>query len=592
MTALSSRLSLWCTLLFFALFLSSCANNTNFGSDSDLFSLETADTSSSETDAVQLENAEDKVCLDEELQALGQAGSWDEEMSSKMGAAIDSTRYDFPVVYNKKVAMYLDLFQNSQRETFGRWLARSARYRPMIEKELADAGLPKDLLYLAMIESGYNQRACSSAKAVGLWQFMQPTGEQYDLTVDRYVDERRDPVKSTRAAVSYLSELYQEFNDWHLAVAAYNGGPGTIRNGLKMHNVDNFWDLAGKEYLALETKRYVPKLIAALLIAKNPEKYGFTNIVYAAPLNPDTITVGPGMSLDAVALISDSTTQEIQALNEELRLGKTPLNIAKYEVKIPEARAKLATKNLSRLQALVKVDYKTHKVARGDTLSKISRRYNVNKTTLLKVNDLRRSKLVYGRNLRIPYNTVSYRLLPEDSLGTKKAYADSLVLHRVKKGDTLSKIAGLYHVPQQMIVTWNGLKNTNSIRTGQQLSLYIDGQNNNKRTNAVASLAVNKNIRSISPRAQKNILSAPATPPQVATIAANKTIKATKPAMDRISRTQPVKNSRFERYSVQNGDSLWTISKKFSASTAEIKRWNNLTSDLIQPGSILKLKKV
>lgn len=592
MTALSQRLVPWCTLLFFAFLLSSCANNTNFGINSDSFSSETANNSSSETDAVQLENVEEKVCLDEEMQALGRTGSWDEKMSLEMSTVIDSTQYDFPVVFNKKVAMYLDLFQNSQRETFGRWLARSARYRPMIEKELADAGLPKDLLYLAMIESGYNQRACSSAKAVGLWQFMQPTGEQYDLKVDRYVDERRDPLKSTRAAVSYLSDLYQEFNDWHLAVAAYNGGPGTIRNGLKMHNVDNFWDLAGKEYLALETKRYVPKLIAALLIAKNPDKYGFTDIAYAAPLNPDTITVGPGMSLDAVALISDSTTREIQALNEELRLGKTPLNTAKYEVKIPEARAKLATKNLSRLHSVVRIDYKTHKIAKGDTLSKISRKYNVNKTTLLKVNDLRRSTLVSGRNLRIPYNTISYQLLPEGSLRTKKASADSLVLHRVKKGDTLSKIAGLYHVPQQMIVVWNGLKNTNSIRTGQQLSLYIDGQAIKKKNDQVAPLVASTNIKSISPRAQKNILSSSEPLPQVAKIATNKTIKQITPGVDRISRTQPVKNTRFERYSVQNGDSLWTISRKFSASTAEIKEWNNLTSDLIQPGSILKLKKV
>ncbi len=134
--------------------------------------------------------------------------------------------------------------------------------------------------------------------------------------------------KSTKAAVTYLSDLYKEFDDWYLAVAAYNSGPGTIRNGLKKYNVDNFWDLAGKEYLSLETKRYVPKLIAALLIAKDPEKYGFTDIAYHEPLRYDTLTVGPGMSLEAIALISNSTTKEIQRFNQELRLGKTPLNTA------------------------------------------------------------------------------------------------------------------------------------------------------------------------------------------------------------------------------------------------------------------------
>ena len=562
MTSLFKTLVSYGTVALFALLLSSCANNTNFDPNSKFSSSTTVENVSSETDEVLLENVESKVCLDEELGALNNTGSWDEKMSSDNGALTDSKRYDFPVVFNKKVNMYLDLFQNSQREQFSRWLARSAMYRPMIEKELTEAGLPKDLLYLAMIESGYNQLACSSANAVGLWQFMRPTGEQYDLQVNKYVDERRDPLKSTRAAVTYLSDLYQEFNDWHLAVAAYNGGPGTIRNGLKMYDVDNFWDLAGKEYLALETKRYVPKLIAALLIARNPAKYGFTDIAYAAPLHPDTITVGPGMSLEAIALISNSTAQKIQSLNQELRLGKTPLNTARYEVKIPEDTAGLATRNLSRLQSVVSVSYKTHKVAKGDTLSKISRKYNVNRTTLLKVNDLHSSKLAYGRKLRVPYNTITYQLLPKGSSGAKTAYANSLVLHRVKKGETLSKIANRYNVPPQMIVTWNQLKNAHSIRAGQQLSLYIDRPGKNGAIKSVNTLAATTPIRSIAPRAHKNLL------------------------------LQPEAESPFARYSVQDGDSLWAISRKFSASPAEIKKWNNLTSDLIQPGSILKLKKV
>lgn len=457
--------------------------------------------------------------------------------------------------------MYLNLFQTSQRDSFNRWLAKSAMYRPMIEKELASAGMPKDLLYLAMIESGYNQLACSSANAVGLWQFMRATGEQYDLQVNKYVDERRDPVKSTRAAVNYLSDLFEEFNDWHLAVAAYNGGPGTIRNGLKMHDVDNFWDLASKDYLALETKRYVPKLIAALMIAKDPAKYGFTNIAYAAPVHPDTITVGPGMSFEAIALISNSTTKEIRFLNEELRLGKTPLNTAHYKVKIPEATAALAAKNLSRLQRVVNVDYKTHKIAKGDTLSKISNKYNVSKTTLLKVNDLHSKKLAYGRTLRIPYNTISYQLLPEGASGAKTAYKNGLVMHRIKRGETLSGIADRYHVPPQMIVSWNKLKTAHSIRAGQQLSLYIN-RPGTKESKSVTTLASNNTVRSIAPRSHK------------------------------ILRPLPVTDSPFAQYSVQDGDSLWTISRKFSASTAEIKKWNNLTSDMIQPGSILKLKKV
>ena len=543
--------------LFFILIVSGCATNGQFGNFPDSAAIETAETPSSDVDDVDLENIESKACLNEELDALGQAGDWDEKPSHDSIALSDKNVYDFPVVLNKKVNMYLHLFQNEQREQFARWLAKSAMYRPMVEKELKEAGLPKDLFYLAMIESGYNQLACSSAKAVGLWQFMRATGKEYDLQIDKYVDERRDPLKSTRAAVSYLSDLYREFDDWYLAVAAYNSGPGTIRVGLKKHNVDNFWDLAGEKYLSLETKRYVPKLIAALLIAKNPEKYGFTDISYAEPLRYDSITVGPGMSLEAIALISNSTTKEIKRLNQELRLGKTPLNVNKYVVKIPQATAEIAAKNLTRLQSIVHTGYKTHKVRKGDTLAKICARYNINKTTILKANNLHSGKLAYARNLKIPYSTITYRLLPEGSSKAIAAYKDNLILHRIKRGETISKISRQYHVPSAMIVSWNGLKSAGSIRAGQQLALYIDNGGNTTQITAQNDL------------------------PAVASFKADKK-KSKKNEID----------VSYERYSVQHGDSLWTISRKFSASTTEIKKWNNLTSDLIQPGSILILKKV
>jgi len=543
------------TPLLIALFLSSCAPNADVGLIPGETGIGTADIASSDVSDVDLENIEAKVCLDEELDALSQTGSWDEKPSPNSVALTDNTIYDFPVVLNKKVNMYLHLFQNEQRDQFERWMARSAIYRPMVEKELDKAGLPKDLFYLAMIESGYNQLACSSAKAVGLWQFMRATGEQYDLQINKYVDERRDPLKSTRAAVTYLADLYKEFDDWYLAVAAYNSGPGTIRVGLKKHNVDNFWDLAGEKYLSLETKRYVPKLIAALLIAKDPEKYGFTDISYAEPLRYDSITVGPGMSLEAIALISNSTTEEIKQLNRELRLGKTPLNVAKYEAKIPKNSAELARKNLSRLHSIVRTGYKNYRVKRGDTLAGISRRYNVNSATLSRTNNLRGGRLRSGLTLRIPYSTVSYKLLPEGSPNAVAAYKDHMVLHRIKKGETISKISRQYHVPQAMIVSWNGLKNAASIRTGQQLALYLD--DGGKETSQTSL------------------------PLSVTTFTA-----------DKKKYRVPDTEVSYERYSVQDGDSLWTISRKFSASTTEIKKWNNLTSDLIQPGAILILKKV
>jgi len=554
MTSLSTTLVQGIVLFFSITLLSSCASDRNLNTFSDFPTQEILEDIHPELADQELIDTESKAFLDEELIALSRTGSWDEKPLAASNTLSDEAVYDFPVVLNNKVNMYLNLFQTKQRNQFRHWLARSTIYRPMMEKELKDAGLPQDLIFLAMIESGYNQMACSGAKAVGLWQFMQATGRQYHLRIDKYVDERRDPLKSTKAAVTYLADLYRDFDDWHLAVAAYNGGPGKVRTGLKKHNVDNFWDLAAKEHLHLETKRYVPKLIAALLIAKNPEKYGFTDITYHLPVHYDTLTVGPGMSLDAVALISNSTTQEIQQLNRELRLGKTPLNQERYAVKIPQKSAAIASKNLSRLHSVATIGYKTHTIKTGDTLTKISKRYNINKTTLLKVNDLRSSKLAPGRNMRIPYSTVRYQLLPEGSSKALAVSTENLILHRIKPGDTLSKIAKQYSVPSEMLVQWNGLKNMHSIRAGQQLALYIDRGNtakNEKNTSSIAYLTADKK------KFSKIMSDAP-----------------------------------YEWYNVKNGDSLWTISRKFRTSAADIKKWNNLKSDRIQPGSQLKLKKV
>jgi membrane-bound lytic murein transglycosylase D len=559
MTSILKTLFVSLSLSLFAILLSSCANDNNVTRIPDFSTGKPSGNAINATPDNELDDIESKACLNEELVALSQTGNWDEKPLPDYIELSDSDVFEFPVILNKKVDMYLDLFQNKQKKEFTRWLAKSAMYRPMVEKVLAEAGLPKDLLYLAMIESGYNQQACSSSKAVGLWQFMRPTGKQYNLQVDKYVDERRDPLKSTKAAATYLSDLYKEFDDWYLAVAAYNSGPGTIRNGLKKYNVDNFWDLAGEQYLSLETKRYVPKLIAALLIAKDPEKYGFTDIPYYKPLHYDSITVGPGMSLEAIALISNSSTKEIQRLNQELRLGKTPLNLDRYKVKIPVATANIAKKNLSRLHSIVSTGYKTHKVRRGETLSKICKKYDVNKTTILKINKLHNSRLAYGRNLRIPYSKISYRLLPKNSSGAMAAYQENLVLHRIKKGDTLSKIAQRYNVPPKMIIAWNGLKNDHAIRAGQQLALYID---HGGSAGDIDSTASDEAIKLVAAKEYKKILQ------------------------------QPETGSHYQSYNVKDGDTLWTISQKFRSSTADIKKINNLTSDLILPGSILKLKKV
>lgn len=516
-----------------------------------------------------LVEAEPEQCLTEELEALRQTGSWQTQNALTFQDSTKITSYDFPIVLNKQVEAYLDIFKNKQKKTFGRWLARSGKYLPMFKKELRDAGLPEDLAYLAMIESGFSQRAHSRAKAVGLWQFMRGTGKEYNLRIDRYVDERRHAEKSTKAAVAFLSDLYARFGDWHLAVAGYNAGAGKIGKGLKRYKTDNFWSLAEHRYLRLETKRYVPKLIAAILIAKNPKQYGFSNIKYEPPLEYETLRVGPGLNLDAVATICGTNSKVIKKLNQELKTGRTPLNKSLYDVQIPVGKKELAEANLPRLHSVVSTGYKTHVIRKHDNLSKICKRYNINKTTLLKVNNLRSSKLIAGNHLRIPYRSTRYRLLAKGNTGN--VATNDLILHTIQSGESISRIADKYNVPAELIVSWNGLKNIHKIRVGQQLALYIDDgdktiaykkQQPTPKRIAKASLVNDASIIILAEQKKFSI--------------ADK-----KPS-----------NTRVSWYQVRRGDSLWTIARKFNLSTKQLKSWNKLKSNRIQPGIKLKINNV
>ena len=523
-----------------------------------------------------LVEAEPEQCLTEELDILRRTGTWrpaNNHLSSNLPTP--EITYDFPIVINKQVEAYMDIFQNRQKKTFKRWLARSSKYVPMFQKELREAGLPEDHAYLSMIESGFNQRAYSRAKAVGLWQFMKPTGKEYNLRIDRYVDERRHAEKSTKAAVAFLSDLYAEFGDWHLAVAGYNAGGGKIRRGLKRYKADNFWSLAQHRYLKMETKRYVPKLIAAIIIAKDPEQYGFTNINYEQPIEYETLRVGPGMSLDAIALISSTNSKIIKQLNQELKTGKTPLNKSHYDVQIPLGSGELAQSNLPRLNSVVSTGYKTHVIRKGDTLSRICKRYKINKTTLLKINHLRSNKLIAGNHLRIPYSTTRYRLLSSGSAGN--IASNDLILHTIRTGETISKIATAYNVPADLIVTWNGLKSVHKIRAGQQLALYIEGAGNSEAVVTKSKPTVSRSIAASTKKA--NLSSMIILAEQKKFAVTNKA--ASSPQKDKVS-----------WYRVRQGDSLWTIAKKFNLSTKQLKSWNKLKSNRIHPGIKLKIRNV
>ena len=508
---------------------------------------------------------ETDALLEEELSELEQIGDWDAGKPGTIKETEPKVVFDFPVTMNKQVKFYLDTFQHQQKKYFKRWLARSGRYLPYIHEQLAKAGLPKDLAYLAMIESGFNPSAYSHAKAVGLWQFIRGTGRNYGLRIDHWVDERRDPEKATRAAIAYLGALYEEFGDWYLAVASYNAGEGKIRKGIKRYKTRNFWELARHKFLRLETKRYVPKLIAAILIAKEPEKYGFTDIPYHTPLAYDVMSVPANTDLRAVAVAAGQDAELIQTLNNELRHHRTPPGTSGYPIKIPKGSQGLIAKNLHRVHPVVTTNWKTHTVRRGETLHKIGRRYGLSAKTLRQANNLRTSRLRRGERLRIPCQTKRYVLLaPGETL--KDHYARNPadkppVLHTLRKGETLSKIARQYQLPVSLIKQWNGIDDVHTIKAGQKIVLYVDKNKGRKKYTTPSA--------------------SPQTGQQKVVILAD--TKKWPPGKQR--------QHQLTFYRVRHGDSLWTIARKFRVSAHDIRRWNQLRSNVIRPGIKLVIKK-
>ncbi len=283
----------------------------------------------------------------EDLYAKSGISGCDPALEEELKQWEHQVNFDVPIQMNKQVRAYLVYFSTERKEVIKNYLARSTRYLPMIKEVFEEYGLPEDLAYLAMIESGFNCKAYSPAAAAGMWQFVRGTGLRYGLTVDSYVDERRDPEKSTRAAAKYLLDLYKQFGSWYLAAASYNCGEGRVQRELDQSNHKNFWELSANMCLPNETKNYVPQMIAATIIAKNPEKFGLGKIPYQAAVKFDRVQVDEPTSLKAVAFATNRPEEDVQALNPELLRGVTPPDSPNYTLNLPANSKELFNRNLT-----------------------------------------------------------------------------------------------------------------------------------------------------------------------------------------------------------------------------------------------------
>jgi peptidoglycan lytic transglycosylase D len=393
------------------------------------------------------------------------------------GAAREVT-YDIDVsTYGShaRVHYYLDFFQGPARDRFTVWLQRLPRYEQMIRAKLRENGVPEDMVYLALIESGYSNSATSRARAAGMWQFIKGTAKLYGLRVDSWVDERRDPIRATDAAARHLADLRDRFGSMYLAAAAYNAGAGKVGRGLRRlgdedeeeENPDAaFFRLYDTRFLRRETKDYVPKLIAAALIAKQPEKYGFEKVTGVEPMSYDSIIVAAATGLDVLAHLADTTVAALRDLNPQyIRLVTPPHQEA--VVRLPAGRGEIVTARYAALEPSARVSYLEHTVARGQTVSAIARIYRVSTRLIADANPgVRLRRLRPGSKLVIPTSFVPVTaepVAPSRARVSAETGNSTTIRYRVRSGESLWTIAQAYNT------TVARLRAINALSTGEQL---------------------------------------------------------------------------------------------------------------------------
>jgi membrane-bound lytic murein transglycosylase D len=457
--------------------------------------------------------------------------------------------YDIPITMNERVKKSMVYFQTVAREAFEKYLRRSTKYKPMMLKIIRQYGLPEDLIYLSLVESGYNPHAYSWARAMGLWQFIASTGRMYDLDRNWWMDERKDPIKSTHAACRFLKYLYEKFGSWELAMAAYNGGPGRVGRQIKKQQTRDFWELR----LRRQTMDYVPLIMAATVLAKNPEKYGFTDIEYEPPLYWDEVEIDKCVELSVVADEIGCSLKKLKELNPELLRKYTPPNSKKYKLKIPVGSKDKFWAAYESMPSPKETSWVQHRIRRGETISTIAARYGVSQYAIMEANNLHRRSTIYaGKKLIVPVPLDhSYR-------GARKGhdYKAENGIYVVEGGDTLWDIARAFGTTVSALRRINYVERGSRIYVGQRLKIPSN-----------ATRYQDKNQKS-----SQKVFAGKGTPAPIA-------------------KSSESSGSSVSTYKVRPGDTLWDIARMFGTTTSSLRRLNNLgRSSRIYPNQSLRVK--
>jgi len=391
------------------------------------------------------------------------------EMGETKFTVVEDRDGHLPLVRTKQVDQYIEYFKTKGRKQFQIWLDRLVKYEGLILPILKEHEMPEELIYLAMIESGLNPKAYSKANASGMWQFIYSTGKEYDLNRDWYKDERRDPTKATHAACRYLKDLYTQFDNWYLALAAYNCGSGRVARASKLHQTYDFWQMHS---LPRETRNYIPYFLSAAIIARTPEAYGFKIPKNIEPFQFETISLEKSSDIAVLARVAGIKPNVLREYNPELRQSATPAE-GGYELKLPNG---VKDRFLVAWQVIPEEErfapqFVVHRVRYGESLWTISKKYNVSIHDLAAVNKIRnRNKVRVGQKLNVPLK--GSKVWSNNGNGGPKGYSKRV--YKVKRGDTLGQIAENFGTRASKIRRWNNMKyGSHLIHPGQKLVIWV-----------------------------------------------------------------------------------------------------------------------
>jgi len=547
--------------------------------------------------------------------------------------------YDVPVVWNERVRRSTLFFMRTRKGAFDRWLTRAGYYLPIMEQMFADSGLPRNLAYLPIIESGFNPHAYSRAHAAGIWQFIPSTGRAYGLRQNYWLDERRDPLKSTTSAIRYLRKLYNDFGDWHLALAAYNCGENGLGRTMRRDNASSYWEL---KTLPKETFNYVPLYLGSLIIAKNPDVFDFTfpseNI-----FEPDVVIVNDCIELSTIAQGIDVPLDTLKKMNPHILHWCTPPDMQNVNLYLPKGKAPEYEIFYSELPDDKKTKFYRYRIESGDNMMSIARRFRVPVDALREINKMKNNHLTAGRFLIIPIpvnDSVPAALaavLNNEKPGRPIPQNSKQIIYQVKPGDNTQRIARLFGVTVRDILNWNNMSSSQHLRAGQRLTVYQPqrGQPANRQAAAQTprephsqhsgkhlvkqgeslysisrelGISVNElaSVNGLDPRKPlifpgDVLVYTPRQNPKPQS--SNNENNANTPQVSPQGGSQPSpknddkpspqnETSQTITYTVKPGDNLWRISTTFGVTVDSIRKSNNLTAEsTIKPGDVLKIER-